>query len=159
MWGSCGDRGDQAVDVLNCIVEVGRNANFGFAEADENFLFAELVIELGGFFWSARDEAAVRAAEFSVERTCGDAAVDRQTGKHEVDELVIVRENSFRFCAQNEFDGGVERGEVEIEVAGPFRSVPALGACGGGGGWGKRVLGILWGLPPPPQKRSGGGGR
>jgi len=27
-----------------------------------------------------------------------------------------VRENGFRFCAENEFDGGVERGEIEIEV-------------------------------------------
>src|SRR5438876_5298344 len=111
-----GNHRNQAVDVLNCIVEVRRNANFPFAEADEHFLFAELVVKLGGFFWSARDEAAVGAAKFSVEGTGGDAAVDRQTGKHEIDELVIVRENGFRFCAEDEFDGGVERGEIEIEV-------------------------------------------
>src|SRR5437870_13300953 len=58
---------NQTVDVLNCIVEVRRNANFPFAEADEDFMFAELVVKLGGFFGSTRDEAAIGPAESSVE--------------------------------------------------------------------------------------------
>src|SRR5690349_15362218 len=75
---SCRDDGHEAINVLNRVVQIGRNANFGFAEADEDVLFAELVIKLGGFFGSASDEAAVGAAEFSIEGTGGDAAIDRQ---------------------------------------------------------------------------------
>src|SRR5579859_1184322 len=119
MRGSCGDHGDEAIDVLNRVVKIGRNANLPFAQADKNFFPAQFVVKLGGFFRRACHKAAIRPAVRTVERTGRDAAVHRQTREKRINQRVIVREDSFRCGAQNEFNSGIERGQIEIEVAGP----------------------------------------
>src|SRR5258708_5909384 len=145
---SYGDSGDQAIDVSLGIVKMWRYANISFAEAGDNFFLHELMIKLGGFLGRARGKATVGAALRGIERAGRDAAVFREGFEKQIDQIAIMGVDGFGSKLQDELEGSVHGGEVEI-VRG-FGDVPTARAASGLGvfkGKGVKIFGAFGGSP------------
>src|SRR5258708_33257456 len=88
----------------------------------------QLLIKLGGLFRSRRNEAAVRPALCGVQRTCRNAAF-REALEQEINQFSVVFEYQFGPGPQHKIYRGIHSRQVEIEISGRFRRIPALGAA------------------------------
>src|SRR6201981_885754 len=88
----------------------------------------QLLIKLRGLFRSLRGEAAVRPALCGVQRTRRNAAF-REALEKEINEFWVVFEHQFGPGPQHKIYRGIHSRQVEIEISGRFRRIPALGAA------------------------------
>src|SRR5437867_9096210 len=89
----------------------------------------QLLIKLGGLFRSLRGEAAVRPALCGVQRTRRNAAF-REALEQEINQLSVVFEYQFGPGPPHKIYRGIHSCQVEIEIRGRFRRIPALGTAG-----------------------------
>src|SRR5256884_4635853 len=101
---SWSDHADEAVDVAFGIVQVRRDPNVAFTQADDDVFLAQALVELAGTFSAARRKAAIRPALGRVERARRNTAILGKTVKHEIDELAIVCRDALRPHACDQLD-------------------------------------------------------
>src|SRR3984893_4607519 len=89
----------------------------------------QLLIKLGGLFRSPRGEGAVSPARSGVQRTRRNAAF-REALEQEINQFSVVFEYQFGPGPLHKIHRGIHSRQVEIEISGRFRRIPALGTAG-----------------------------
>src|SRR5215831_6241838 len=92
---SWSDHADEPVDVALSVVQIRRNADVAFAQADDHVFLAQTLVQFGRFLAAARRKTAVRPSLRRIERARRNAAIFRQALEQKIDKLPVVRRHLF----------------------------------------------------------------